>query len=140
MILSIAVATLRGWPLLSCNDASNDCIQDSRRLLGLGLQALARNLLSRGPAAEALVRALFGGIRYRRDQRQLLSGAAAIDLRGLARQGAAGFPLCGQGQPLHHSHEEAAWLRSGGGPVPRSRAAACADAGPAALPAAAEPA
>ena len=34
-----------------------------------------------------------------------------VDLRGLAREGAAGLPLRGQGQPLHHPHEEAARLR-----------------------------
>ena len=85
--------------------------RDPRRLLGLGLQALARNLLSGRAAAEALVRALRRGVRHRRDQRQLLPAAAGLDLRRLAREGAAGLPLRGQGQPLHHPHEEAARLR-----------------------------
>src|SRR4051812_33017781 len=93
MTLSISFATLRRSTLLSCNDASNNCIQDSRRLLGLGLQALARDLLSRRSAAEALVRALCRRVRHGRDQRQLLSVADGIDLRGLARQGAAWLPL-----------------------------------------------
>ena len=94
-----------------CNDAGFNCFhadtQHSRRLLRLGLQALARALLSRRAAAEALVRALCGGIRHGRDQRQLLSPAARFNLRELAREGAAGLSLCGQGQPLHHPHEEA---------------------------------
>src|SRR4051794_1945987 len=51
-----------------CNDARSNCFHagrtaHSRRLLGLGLQALARIALSGGPAAKALVRALCGGIR-----------------------------------------------------------------------------
>ena len=64
-------------------------------------------LLSRRPAAEALVRTLCRGIRHGRDQRQLLPPAPGLDLRRLAREGAAGLSLCGQGQPLPHPHEEA---------------------------------
>ena len=65
-----------------CNDAAFNCFhrnggQHSRRLLGLGLQALARALLSRGPAAASLVRALCRRVRHRRDQQQLLSFAQA---------------------------------------------------------------
>src|SRR3954452_21100161 len=100
MILSMSFATLRRWPLLSCNDGANDCIQDSRRLLGLGVQALARDLLSRKPAAEALVRALCGGIRHGRDQQQLLPSAERRHVREMAQSGAAGFLLRGQGEPL----------------------------------------
>src|SRR5689334_20740134 len=112
MTLSMGFATLRRWTLFSCNDGTNNCFQaDPRRLLRLGLQALARNLLSGWLAAEALVRALRGRVRHGGDQRQLLPRAARVDLRWLAREGTAGLPLCGEGQPLHHPHEEAPRLR-----------------------------
>src|SRR3954468_7280556 len=100
--------------LLKRNDAAKKRFQHSRRLLRLGLQALARDLLSRGPAAEALVRTLCRRIRHGRDQCELLSRSTGIDVRGLAREGSDRIPLCGEGEPLHHSHEEAARVRSRG--------------------------
>src|SRR5438270_5314343 len=111
MILSMSFATLRGWPLLSCNDGANDCIPDSRRLLGLGVQALARDLLSRRPAAEALVRTLCRRVRHGRDQQQLLPLAERRHIREVAQAGAAGFLLRGQGEPLSYPGQETEGVR-----------------------------
>src|SRR6185312_14081088 len=69
-------ATLRQSAWLSCNDGGNNCFQDSRRLLGLGVQALARVLLSRGPSPETLVPPLCRGIRHGGNKRELLPTSA----------------------------------------------------------------
>src|SRR6185437_14559524 len=63
------------------------------------------------------------------NQRQFLPIASRLDLRGLAKQSAAGVPLCGQGQPLHHPHEEVARLPGRGRPLHRAGAAAGRQAG-----------
>src|SRR5438309_4744968 len=126
--------------VVSCNDGTNDCFQDSRRLLRLGVQTLARDLLSGRPAAEALVRALRRGVQYGRDQRQLLPPAARIDVRQMARSGASRLPLCGQGEPVPDPHEEAQGCRGFARYVSRSRRTAQVDAWTDPLPATAEPA
>src|SRR4029079_3508807 len=88
-----------------CNDGTFNCFHHGRawsprRLLGLGLSPLEGRLLPAGPAAEALVLPLCVAVRHGRDQRELLSAAAAFNLPRLARQGAARVSLRRQGQPL----------------------------------------
>src|SRR4051812_5034686 len=87
-----------------CDEANPD------RLLGLELQALARDLLPGRAGPEKMVRLLRRAFRYRGNQQQLLSPAQSGDVRGMARAGAARLLLCGEGKSLPDSGEEAQGL------------------------------
>src|SRR5215470_4907740 len=80
--------------------------QDSRRLLWLELQALARALLSGRSAAEAVVRVLRRGFRHGRDQQHLLSTTRHANLQGMARTGAGRIHIRGQGESVPDSPEK----------------------------------
>ena len=110
----------RGMMVRRCNDAGSTVSKIPCRLLRLGLPALAGRFYP-----EACRRSAGSSAMRRSSTRsrstQLLPPAARLDLRQMARAGAARLPLCGQGQPLHHPHEEAARLRGGDRPVHRPR-------------------
>src|SRR4051794_38939940 len=79
--------------LLKCNDGAYNCIQrrfarHPYRLLGVGVQTLARHPLPRRLTAKALVRAVRAGFRHGGDQRELLPAAACVHLRRLATESA----------------------------------------------------
>ncbi len=79
----------------------------SRRLLGLGLQGLARRLLS-GEASAARVAALLRrALRRGRDQLDLLPAADRGRGQRVGRADAEVVSLLGEGEPLHHSHQAA---------------------------------
>ena len=100
-----------GWPLCGVRVALSSLNGEARlranRLFGLGIQALARRLLSAGCPAEPLVRALRGDVRHGRDQQYLLSTARRAHLRRVGSTGAGPVPLCREGKPVPHPHEEA---------------------------------
>ena len=84
-------------------------VQD--RLLGLGLQGLARRVLSREAAAAPLARALLVRLRHGRDQQHLLPPAHRGGRQGLGRADAGRLRVRGQGRPLHDPHQAAPQLR-----------------------------
>src|SRR5215510_3006592 len=110
--------------------ASHEKRQDSHRMLGLELQALARAFLSGRGAAEAVVRVLRRSIRHGRDQQYFLSTARRSDLQGLARAGAGRFHLRGQSESILDPSEEAERRESAAQEISGSRQTLAGTSGP----------
>ena len=100
---------MAGSPAPSATSASRRRSTEarSRRLLGLGLQGLARRLLSREAPAARVAAPLRRALRHGRDQLDLLPAANRGGGQRLGRADAEGVSLLGQGEPLHHSHQAA---------------------------------
>src|SRR6185503_523726 len=79
----------------------------ARGVLGVAIQTLARRLLSGGPAANTMVRALRANVRHGGDQQHLLPSARTRDVRRLGAARAAGVRVRREGEPVPDAHEEA---------------------------------
>ena len=80
----------------------------ARRLFRVGLQGLARPLLSARAHAETVVRVLRPALRHGRDQQQLLPAAdASRPMEGWRRAGAAGLHLRVEARPVRFAPQEA---------------------------------
>ena len=103
-------ATAPSSTVVGCRIDVDRVLRDEHpgRHLGLALPAVARRLLPRGaaPAPRAGVRRLAAHLD--RDQRLVLLAAATLELCQVARRGARGLRLRGQGPPVRHAHEAAA--------------------------------
>ena len=95
----------------------------ARRHLRLDLRPLARRVLPAGPGAPPPARVPGLPARHRGDQRDVLLAAAGLVVPAVGGRDGGGLPVRGEGQPLHHAHEEAAQDRRGTGPLPRLRSA-----------------
>src|SRR6476646_7891011 len=94
----------------------------SRRLFGLAVQTLARQLLSGDASAESLARLLRAAVRHGRNQQYVLSIAGGILVPGVAPAGASPFRVRGESEPLSHAHEKAEGSRRADRTVLRPRA------------------
>src|SRR5256885_3044039 len=83
------------------------CTRDPPRDQRLRLQALARRLLSGGPAGQALARPLLARVLDRRAQHDVLPATDRERSGRLEGRDPEGLSLRGQGQPVPDAHEAA---------------------------------